>query len=105
MMKTAEPLVSNTRAVPTGMYSTFKVVLPVSSTTPVHRLLPTTCDTWGKSLSTTGSIGDENPFRYRGYYYDIETGFYYLNSRYCDPSVGRFMNADAIMGQLCRNQQ
>lgn len=35
-----------------------------------------------------------NPFRYRGYYYDAETGFYYLSSRYYDPEVGRFINAD-----------
>jgi len=39
--------------------------------------------------------GAANPFRYRGYYYDIETGFYYLNSRYYDPAVGRFINADS----------
>ncbi|MBQ7907587.1 MAG: RHS repeat-associated core domain-containing protein, partial [Clostridia bacterium] len=35
-----------------------------------------------------------NPFRYRGYYQDEETGFYYLNSRYYDPQVKRFLNAD-----------
>ena len=35
-----------------------------------------------------------NPFRYRGYYYETETGFYYLQSRYYDPQVGRFINAD-----------
>ena len=35
-----------------------------------------------------------NPFRYRGYYYDTETDLYYLNSRYYDPNVGRFLNAD-----------
>ena len=39
----------------------------------------------------------ENPFRYRGYYYDSETGYYYLNSRYYSPEFGRFINAD---GQL-----
>ncbi len=37
-----------------------------------------------------------NPFRYRSYYYDVETGLYYLNSRYYDPEVGRFINADGI---------
>ena len=37
-----------------------------------------------------------NPFRYRGYYYDVETGLYYLNSRYYDPEIGRFINADDI---------
>ena len=36
-----------------------------------------------------------NPFRYRGYYYDTETGLYYLQSRYYDPETGRFINADA----------
>lgn len=46
----------------------------------------------GKRIIMAQSI---NPaFRYRGYYYDTETGFYYLQSRYYDPSVGRFVNAD-----------
>ena len=35
-----------------------------------------------------------NPFRYRGYYYDTETGFYYLQTRYYDPTICRFINAD-----------
>ena len=55
-------------------------------------------DTWGKLESVTGAmaetIGRENPLRYRGYYYDEETGFYYLQSRYYDPETGRFLNAD-----------
>jgi len=59
-------------------------------------------DAWGNILSITGSlastIGEINPFRYRSYYYDVESGFYYLNSRYYDPSVGRFLNADSIIG-------
>ena len=38
-----------------------------------------------------------NPFRYRGYYFDVETGLYYLNSRYYDPVTGRFLNADSVM--------
>ncbi|MBQ5320623.1 MAG: RHS repeat-associated core domain-containing protein [Oscillospiraceae bacterium] len=42
-------------------------------------------------------LGSNNPFRYRGYYFDNETGFYYLNSRYYDPEVGRFINADIVM--------
>ncbi|MBR5285489.1 MAG: RHS repeat-associated core domain-containing protein [Clostridia bacterium] len=57
-----------------------------------------TFDAWGKVLSVSGSlastIGQYNPFRYRSYYYDTETGFYYLQSRYYDPVVGRFLNAD-----------
>ena len=39
-------------------------------------------------------IAIKNPFRYRSYYYDFETGLYYLNSRYYDPELGRFINAD-----------
>lgn len=41
-------------------------------------------------------IAIKNPFRYRSYYYDFETGLYYLNSRYYDPEIGRFINADDI---------
>ena len=56
-------------------------------------------DAWGKVLSVSGSlsstVGAVNPFRYRGYYYDVETGWYYLNARYYDPNVGRFINADS----------
>ena len=43
-------------------------------------------------------MGRINPIRYRGYYYDEETGLYYLQSRYYDPIVGRFLNADGIIG-------
>ena len=61
-----------------------------------------TYDAWGNVLTTTGSlastVGRYNPFRYRSYYYDEETGFYYLQSRYYDPTVGRFLNADGIIG-------
>ncbi len=56
---------------------------------------------WGELLSITGTlkdtIGVKNPLRYRGYYYDSETGFYYLQSRYYDPVVQRFLNADAVV--------
>ena len=59
-----------------------------------------TYDSWGKLLSTSGSLastlGKNNPFRYRGYVYDEETGFYYVSSRYYDPEIGRFINADDI---------
>ena len=53
---------------------------------------------WGVILSVTGTLattlGKINPFRYRSYYYDEETGFYYLQSRYYDPEICRFINAD-----------
>ena len=59
-----------------------------------------TYDAWGNVLSITGSMADTlgqmNPLRYRGYVYDTETGLYYLQSRYYDPKVGRFINADAF---------
>lgn len=57
-----------------------------------------TYDAWGNILSTTGSLagtlGNDNPFRYRGYYYDAEIELYYLQSRYYSPEWGRFVNAD-----------
>ena len=46
-------------------------------------------------LSTTNStIANANPFRYRGYYLDSETGFYYLNARYYNPEWRRFISPD-----------
>ncbi len=61
-------------------------------------------DAWGNVISITDNngnaitdpnhIGNLNPFRYRGYYQDTETGFYYLMSRYYDPVTHRFINAD-----------
>ena len=54
-----------------------------------------TYDAWGRLLnSSTNQIFKANPIRYRGYYYDTETGLYYLGSRYYDPAVKRFINAD-----------
>ena len=40
------------------------------------------------------TLGDIIAIRYRGYYYDTETGFYYLQTRYYDPTICRFINAD-----------
>ena len=51
-------------------------------------------DAWGNILSSSGRLAEINPLRYRGYYYDNETGFYYLQSRYYDPANRRFINAD-----------
>ena len=55
-----------------------------------------TYDPYGNILTATGSMAEINPLRYRGYYYDEETGFYYLQSRYYDPAIGRFINADDV---------
>ena len=63
-----------------------------------NRVVTYNYDAWGNILSITGTkastIGRYNPFRYRGYYYDNETGFYYLNSRYYDPAVGRWISPE-----------
>ena len=49
---------------------------------------------WGEIISAEGDLAEVNPLRYRGYYYDSETGFYYLQSRYYDPANRRFISAD-----------
>ena len=65
-------------------------------------------DAWGTPIAITDGAGNDvsgnashianvNPFRYRGYFYDTETGLYYLQSRYYDPQVGRFLNADGYV--------
>ena len=53
-------------------------------------------DAWGNPTGTTGDfkLAEINPIRYRSYYFDEETGFYYLNSRYYASTIGRFLNAD-----------
>ena len=52
-------------------------------------------DPYGNVLTATGTLAETNPLRYRGYVYDTETRLYYLQSRYYDPSIGRFINADS----------
>ena len=56
-------------------------------------------DAWGKilNLSSLTAIAQANPFRYRGYYYDNESGLYYLNSRYYNAEWGRFINVDSAI--------
>ena len=66
-----------------------------------------TYDAWGKVLSVTDAngnantsstfIGNVNPIRYRGYYYDKETGWYLTGTRYYDPMIGRFISADSVI--------
>ena len=55
-------------------------------------------DSWGNMLNITGSmaasLGKDNPYRFKGYYYDEETGMYYLKSRYYQPEICRFISAD-----------
>ena len=57
-----------------------------------------TYDAWGNPISqATSGIGALNPLRYRGYVWDAETQLYYLQSRYYDPEIGRFINADGLL--------
>ena len=65
-----------------------------------------TYDAWGNCTTTRASgitslesqiASSYNPFRYRGYYYDTQTGFYYLQSRYYNPEWGRFLNVDGYI--------
>ena len=60
-----------------------------------------TYDSWGKIISSTGTlantVGTYQPFRYRGYVYDTETQWYYLQSRYYDPATCRFISADVLL--------
>ena len=64
-------------------------------------------DSNGHAIDSPDHVAYVNPFRYRGYFYDAETGFYYLNSRYYDPGTGRFVNADGLVqtgqGMLDKN--
>ncbi len=72
-------------------------------------------DAWGRPLSTTGTLADtlgkRNPFRYRGYVFDEETGLYYVRSRYYVASLARFLNVDgfdiltATIGQFFGSNQ
>ncbi|MDO5434983.1 MAG: RHS repeat-associated core domain-containing protein [Clostridia bacterium] len=70
-----------------------------------------TYDAWGKLTSKmgtmAGTLGTVQPFRYRGYVFDEETGLYYLRSRYYRPEWCRFVSADALIkGNLycyCKN--
>ena len=66
-----------------------------------------TYDIWGALLAIHSDYHAElalfNPLLYRGYYYDFETGLYYLQSRYYDPTVGRFINADSRISAVGDN--
>ena len=54
------------------------------------------CNANGTEITDTNHIGNLNPFRYRSYYFDTETKLYFLQSRYYDPEIGRFLTIDDI---------
>ena len=56
-------------------------------------------DAWGNHVVTNSNLpqlAQCNPFRYRGYYYDVETSLYWLSSRYYSPKLCRFISLDSI---------
>ena len=59
------------------------------------------CDVSGNEITDMTHIGHMNAYRYRGYYYDRETGLYYLNTRYYDPETGRWLNKDDVLVTAC----
>ena len=76
----------------TGLYKiTYNATTKALSAT---RVASYEYDTWGNVTYSTGTMAKINPLKYRGYYHDAESGFYYLQSRYYDPAIGRFVNAD-----------
>ena len=54
----------------------------------------------GNAITSATHPANINPIRYRNYYYDVETGLYYLQSRYYDPETGRFLNADGYISDV-----
>ena len=60
---------------------------------------PVYCYNSGVSAADRDNV-ELNPFRYRGYYYDSETGLYYVSSRYYDPEIGRWINADSVIAEV-----
>jgi len=52
---------------------------------------------WGQLISSSGTLANINPLRYRGKYWCASSGFYYMQSRYYCPAIGRFINADSYV--------
>ena len=71
-------------------------IISITDTSNGNTVAQYTYDSWGNVLTATGAMAEVNPFRYRGYYYDSETGLYALQSRYYDPQTGRFLNLDEL---------
>ena len=74
-------------------------IVSITDTATGNTVAEYTYDSWGNVLTATGAMASINPFRYRGYYYDSETGLYYLQSRYYDAEVGRFISADSLISK------
>ncbi|MGN0179304.1 MAG: RHS repeat-associated core domain-containing protein, partial [Monoglobaceae bacterium] len=76
-------------------------IVGIISDSTRRRVVTYVYDAWGNLTDMYGTaadtVGKYNSLRYRGYYYDSETGYYYLQSRYYDPGYKRFINADEPM--------
>ena len=64
------------------------------------KLISYSYDAWGNFTTAYHNTGEnstavKNPFKYRGYYYDSDLNLYYLNTRYYDPVIGRFISPDS----------
>jgi RHS repeat-associated protein len=72
----------------------------MAGTTPTTNWNPSS-DAWGNQTSCTGTLvntlGQANPYRYLVYRFDSETGLFHAVSRYYDPEIGRFLNADVAI--------
>ena len=68
-----------------------------STTLSVQRKVLSVTNASGVAQTGANFIGNINPIRYRGYYYDTDLGLYYLQSRYYDPETGRFVNGDGYV--------
>lgn len=64
-----------------------------------NRINTYTYGPWGEPLSQTGTL--DQPWRYANYYYDTESGLYYLQARYYDPATARFLSKEPLQGRLC----
>ncbi len=86
----------------TALYTAEGTLVGTYEYDPYGKLL---AQTPNEAYDDTDGILAKNPFRYRGYYYDRETGWYYLQSRYYDPEVKRFINADStdLLTNDCMN--
>ena len=74
-------------------------VIGVYDTATGNKLIAYKYNAWGSCTTSYYNSGmnttaTKNPFKYRGYYYDVNLGFYYLQSRYYDPIIGRFISPD-----------
>lgn len=80
-----------------GILDSFNNIIAKYSYDSLGNILAIT-DNNNLNITDTSHIAYINPFRYRSYYYDSETGLYYLNNRYYSPIFGRFINADGEIG-------